>query len=206
LLCLIAFNSVKRILPKGKLEYWFSLILGLGVTASVLFFFFLPAISPDNQTLTTFTGRSALWTLILEDWNSNGIFGHGPNTLTSYSIEHIYFPFAHAHNSLLQLLWDFGVLGILSFVLLIWSSCFEASNTEKGRNEVMGLILTLMCIQTEPTMQVGINLIGWYWLIPLLYVYSSTRDQVGIGVPQSKKSSSFFSRTNYPENPRQKNF
>jgi O-antigen ligase len=186
LTCLMTFHLVKRILPKGNVQYWLTLILGLGATASVLFFFLLPVISPDNQTSTNFTGRSALWAMILEDWNNNGILGQGPNTLTNYSIAKINFPYAHAHNSLLQLLWDFGVPGVLSFALIIWTSCVEAAKTQKGRNEVMGIVLTLMCIQTEPTIHIGINLIGWFWLIPLLYVYSSNHNQESVDVSKKK--------------------
>ena len=186
LTCLMTFHIFKRILPKGNLQYWLTLILGLVATASVLYFFLLPFISPDNQTTTNFTGRSALWAMILEDWNNNGILGQGPNTLTDYAIANINFSYAHAHNSFLQLLWDFGAPGVLSFALIIWASCVEAAKTLKGRNEVMGIILTLMCIQTEPTIYIGINLIGWFWLIPLLYVYSSNRNQESVDVSKKK--------------------
>lgn len=179
-LCLMAFHIIKRKLPKETAGYWFTLVLGLVATAFAVFFFFLPVISPDNQTLTTLTGRSALWTMIVEDWNKKGIFGHGPNTLTNYSIEHIYFPFAHAHNSFLQFLWDFGVLGAISFAFIILATSLEASRTQRGRNEVIGLILTLICIQTEPTMVVGVTLIGWFWLVPLIYVYSSNQEEGSI--------------------------
>jgi len=186
LICLLTFHIVKRILPKGNIEYMLSLILGLGAITSILFLYFLPLISPDTQTLSNFTGRLALWTMILEDWNNNGIFGHGPNTLTNYSIEHIYFPFAHAHNSFFQFLWDFGILGIVSFALIVWTTFLESSKTQKGRNELMGLFLTLMCIQTEPTLVIGINLIGWFWLIPLVYVYSSSRTEERLIVSKMK--------------------
>jgi O-antigen ligase len=124
--------------------------------------------------------------MILEDWSNNGILGHGPNTLTNYSIENINFPFAHAHNSFLQYLWDFGVPGMLSLVLIIWTTCLEASKTQKGRNEAIGLVITLMCIQTEPTLIIGITLIGWYWLIPLIYVFSSNQDEEGVNLSKRK--------------------
>ena len=186
LACLITFHIVKRILPQGYIEYWVSLVFGLGILALALFFFLLPLISANNQTLMNFTGRSALWNMILEDWSNNGILGHGPNTLTNYSIENINFPFAHAHNSFLQYLWDFGVPGILSLVLIIWTTCLEASKTQKGRNEVIGLVITLMCIQTEPTLIIGITLIGWYWLIPLIYVFSSNQDEEGVNLSKRK--------------------
>lgn len=186
LICLMTFHIGKRILPKESVQYWLVLILGLGVIASALILFLLPVISPDNQTTTNFTGRLALWTMILEDWNNNGILGQGPNTLTNYSIGKINFPYAHAHNSFLQFLWDFGVPGIVSIALIVWTSCVEAAKTQKGRNEVMGIILTLMCIQTEPTIQIGTGLIGWFWLIPLLYVHSSNHNQEGVDISKEK--------------------
>jgi hypothetical protein len=43
-----------------------------------------------------------------------------------------------------------------------------------------------MCIQTEPTLIIGITLIGWYWLIPLIYVFSSNQDEEGLNLSKRK--------------------
>ena len=176
LTCLILFHVFKNFLPKGTFAFWLNLILGSSCLAVLLYKYVLPLISTNSSTLSNLTGRTKLWELILRNWSSEGLFGHGPDTLTEYSLERLYFPFAHAHNSILQALWDYGIPGALSICLMIVSLCIATSKNYADRNQVVGLILILLLIQTEPTIRVGTQVSGWFWLVPLSYVYSRSRE------------------------------
>jgi O-antigen ligase len=71
--------------------------------------------------LQTFSGRTGIWNIVLENWNDRGmVFGHqGQYTLEDYSSDNfgrsIFF---HAHNLILQYLWDWGLIGL--FLALIF--------------------------------------------------------------------------------------
>jgi O-antigen ligase len=176
LICLIVYHLIKNFLPQETIAFWIFLFFGFAVTAALVYKFILPIISPNSSTLTNLTGRTKLWELILKNWSSDGFFGHGPESLTQYSLERLYFPFAHAHNSFLQFLWDFGIPGISVIISMILFLCVAASKNPADRSQVVGLILILLLIQTEPTIRVGTQVTGWFWLVPLSYVYSRSRE------------------------------
>jgi len=175
LVLILIFHFIKIILPRAIILFWVTLmfvIIGLGF---ILYKYFLPFLSPNTSTLINLTGRSTLWKFILNNWSSEGIFGHGPNTLRQAAIEQTYVGFAHAHNSFLQALWDYGIPGLLLLVLLILGLCIEASRDFSKRNQVISLVLVLLCVQSEPTLVIGTNLTTWFWLVPTSFVFSRDR-------------------------------
>jgi O-antigen ligase len=179
LLCVFFYHLIKKKLPQEVLAFWTGLVLASFSMALLIYKFLLPLISNDSVTISNLTGRSTLWKLILDDWDSSGIFGHGPNTLTKYTMENVYIGFAHAHNSFLQVLWDFGLLGFFSIIAMIFSLCIVLSKNRDSLDRASGLVLCLMVIQTEPTMRMGIEVAGWFWLVPLACAFSlKSRERV----------------------------
>jgi len=176
LICIIAYNLISKKLPESSLAFWVSILIAMATTVFIIYFFILPQLVENTTTIKSFTGRSTLWNLILHNWNSNGLLGHGPNTLREFAENHVYVPFAHAHNSVLQSLWDFGLLGLTCIMLLFASQIISISVNPSERNRVAGILLCLLIIQTEPTLQVGIGLSSWYWLVPLIFVFSKNND------------------------------
>jgi O-antigen ligase len=176
LISIILFRLVRKIFPRNVTGFWLILPIFSGSIGYFLYKYFLPIISPEKASLSNLTGRSDMWKLVLSDWSNNGLLGHGPKTLSQYAMDHLYLNYAHAHNSFLQYLWDFGLLGIFTFLAMIFSVCLESSRNYLKRDQVFTLVLTLLCIQSEPTLIVGMGVVTWFWLVPLTYVYSNDRE------------------------------
>jgi O-antigen ligase len=172
LVCVLFFHLIKKKLPREIFAFWGALFVASLFIAVLVYRFILPFISNDSVTISNLTGRTTLWNLIIEDWDSAGVFGHGPNSLTSYSLEKVYIGFAHAHNSFLQVVWDFGVVGFVTFISMIISLCIAVSKDRENLDRVSVLVLCLLVIQTEPTLRIGTEVTGWFWLVPLASAFS----------------------------------
>jgi len=172
LLCLMLYYLFANRLPKSSFSFWTALMVSTALLLLAIFNFILPLIVKNTTTITNLTGRKVLWSLILENWNSDSLLGHGPNTLHDYAINHVYVGFAHAHNSILQALWDFGLLGVSTILTIIITQCFVISKNSEHRYNGIGIFLCLILIQTEPTFKIGIQITSWFWLIPLIFAFS----------------------------------
>ncbi|RQM34970.1 O-antigen ligase family protein [Rhodococcus ruber] len=71
------------------------------------------------------SGRSVLWELTINSWQSAPFFGHGPGSAASL-ISGRFGNISHPHNEYLRLLHDFGVVGAALFtaglIALIWET------------------------------------------------------------------------------------
>lgn len=172
LICLIFFSFIRKFLPREKIAQLIFMILGLVSVAAMLYKWFLPIISTENGSLTNLTGRAKLWEYIIRNWSNQGLLGHGPNTLTNATQSDLYYGFAHAHNSFLQALWDFGLLGIFTVLMIVLTSIVKILGDSTEGNRLLLIIVTLMCIQTEPMLVVGTGTTTWFWLIPLVFAFS----------------------------------
>ena len=175
LISIVMYRLFRKIMPRNATAFWLILPIFSGSIGYFLFKHFLPIISPEKASLENLTGRSDLWKLVLSDWSKEGLFGHGPDSLSQYAMDHLYLNYAHAHNSFLQYLWDFGLLGIFTFCAMIISICVESSRNYEKRDQVFTLVLTLLCVESEPTLIVGMGVVTWFWLVPLTYAYSNDR-------------------------------
>ena len=173
LICIMAYYAISNKLPESSVAFWSSILIAMSATILILYIFILPKLLVKTTSLTNFTGRTTLWRLILNNWSSEGLLGHGPNTLREFATNHVYVSFAHAHNSVLQSLWDFGLLGFTCILLLIFSQILSISVNPSQRNRVAGILICLLIVQTEPTLQVEIGISSWFWLVPLIFVFSN---------------------------------
>jgi len=75
----------------------------------------------SNNGIQSFSGRTGIWKIVLEHWSDRGrLLGHqGLYTLEDYSSENAgRLIFFHAHNLILQYLWDWGLIGLLLVLTL----------------------------------------------------------------------------------------
>jgi O-antigen ligase len=171
----LSFSIFKKFAPRKNAAFWIVLPISGLILGLLIYKLFLPLISNSDATLSNFTGRSEIWRLIATDWSKDGLLGHGPNTLREYGLNQLYASYAHAHNSFLQALWDFGLLGLVALVTMIISVCVQSSKNFFQRGQVLTLVVMLLCIQTEPTLVVALDVTCWFWLVPLIFVFSRER-------------------------------
>ncbi len=134
----------------------------------------------NSNNLQSFSGRTQIWQLVISRWDENGLMGHGMGTLKSYvSNLHWAFSFEHAHNSILQWLWDFGLLGFTLalichlVVLLYWVP--KAADFSDFNSSYSIVTLPILVAFTEITLTMSANSIfGLGWLVILLMILNST--------------------------------
>ena len=133
----------------------------------------------NSQNIQSFSGRTQIWTLVLDYWDESGLMGHGMNTLKAYvATLHWDFAFEHAHNSILQWLWDFGIFGsILATIchliaLTYWAPMSVNGAISNSRYSIISL--SLLVAFTEVTLTLNANsILGLGWLLILLMILNS---------------------------------
>jgi len=143
-------------------------------------------IIPNYDNVKSYSGRTEIWALVLNHWQDKGIFGHGMNTLKPYvAALHWSFAFEHAHNSIMQWLWDFGLLGFALSVgcyisiLFVWFPSSLGGSTFNGTFSIVSL--PLLSAITEVTLNLNAMsplCMGWIALLMMM------------GNPVDKKSDS----------------
>lgn len=145
--------------------------------------YILPLISQDEQNIQSFSGRKLLWQTILSHWSDNGPFGHGPNTLKPYMFTNTgQVAYGHAHNTFLQYLWDYGVLGcvlyaifVIGFILLL-GGVRVATKLEIKVHDVLYPFLLLLTFQSEPAFKIDMTYKGVYILIFIIGIREYKRN------------------------------
>jgi O-antigen ligase len=108
----------KFVLHRSKIPQSFFLI---GIITSYIFLMTNVGNSSEND-LATINGRTYIWRIVVDHWNDSGfLFGHaGAYSLFSYSNDNsTLFEIYHAHNLVLQILWDWGIIGLILGLPLI---------------------------------------------------------------------------------------
>jgi len=126
----------------------------------------LPLVVHNSRNLATISGRSVLWGIILRDWSSNGLLGHGPRTLTDWVSQFSYFEFGHAHNNILQYLWDYGLLGAIVSILVSLGSLVLFYGSSRHSWAGLAIALALISGVTELTLSPDIsNTLVPFWIL-----------------------------------------
>ena len=129
-----------------------------------------------NETLT---GRVLLWPLVLEMINESLYFGYGFKAFWDSSAAFEILNFInwlppHAHNGYLDILLDFGIIGLFLFILIIFKILIKSRQILKyGNNEVIIFLLILfyLIITSIPGNSIiSQNSIQWI-LICYFYMY-----------------------------------
>ena len=126
----------------------------------------LPLVVHNSRNLATISGRSVLWGIILRDWSSNGLLGHGPRTLTDWVSQFSYIEFGHAHNNILQYLWDYGLLGAIVSILVSLGSLVLFYGSSRHSWAGLAIALALISGVTELTLSPDIsNTLVPFWIL-----------------------------------------
>jgi O-antigen ligase len=151
-------NSFGVLLLFGVIAAVFLLLMGVLVfdVSEVISDFFD---SGQGAQLASLTGRDRIWTVALEEWAANPVFGYGPTIWDSEYRAAIGMPFAvHGHNQFIDALartGSIGFAGLVAWVLVLMVLSFRFSRVTRGLSLAMFLTLALMCISEVPLLLAG---------------------------------------------------
>jgi hypothetical protein len=143
-----------------SIDSFFVAIFAMTTGIISMFQFILPKIS-DQNNVAQVGGRSLLWETILKHWNDGGLIGNGPNTIRDYMITNTgKYAYGHAHNTALQYLWDFGIIGILTYLTVIVSLLLSLKSRVETKNSLFFILPIFLVIQSETTFQMEFSMFG----------------------------------------------
>jgi O-antigen ligase len=112
-----------------------------------IYFYFLVFNKNDDSTggIQSFSGRTGIWKITLEHWSDRGslLGNQGVYSLKDYSSENVgRLIFFHAHNLVLQYLWDWGLLGLV-LVITFCLAILLMSNSQGKPGYLLALAIVL---------------------------------------------------------------
>ena len=114
----------------------------------------------DSSGFTTFTGRTRIWDITLNEFEKSPLFGYGPSLWDQqYRWEHGMMAAGQAHNQFVQILGQAGIIGGLSLLWYLYClgrGCLAALPGTKGLSLVMFLLLVVRCFMEAPLQMNGI--------------------------------------------------
>lgn len=141
LFCLVASNNRSSMIALAAAVWFgfvfrkntgpkllFTITLGMiGLTALVFFadeIFAALSRSGNAEEITSVTGRSAIWSVVIEMWSQKPIFGYGyTSALAILPLDpRLFHVAAHAHNMYLELLFAGGVVLLGLFLYALWQT------------------------------------------------------------------------------------
>jgi O-antigen ligase len=110
-----------------------------------------------NDTSETFTGRTAIWEVTLEVWQSSPVLGIGPrlwdDAMDRRYDDRIGFTAGHAHNQLIQTLGEAGIVGEAALLVALVALCVLAARADEataGAAAAGVLIVVVTCFSEVP--------------------------------------------------------
>ena len=204
----ISFNLVKRLLPLVLLIFIsFPLLVLIDLGSVVESFFNLLGInfSRNEGDVASFSNRDIIFGLallgfFLEGGISNILFGYGAYGQVVSGISESYaFIFqwsyanpyeAHVHNSALQILLDYGIVGLMLFIYLTISASFivlkksnkkllETSTSSNRRLYFVLLIYLISTSMTESTISyLSFNVLTIFFILNLVLAFDSVNTKL----------------------------
>jgi O-antigen ligase len=121
---------------------------------------FIDFLQADRTGLTTFTGRTVIWQVTLDEFFKSPLFGYGPALWDPiYRFEKGMLQAGQAHNQYVQILGQAGLLGALGlaiylFFLLIGG--YRGSNATNGLSLFLVVVLMVRGFSETPMRMIGI--------------------------------------------------
>ncbi|MBK0392265.1 O-antigen ligase family protein [Ramlibacter algicola] len=113
----------------------------------------------QGAQLASLTGRDRIWTVALEEWSNNPVFGYGPTIWDSEYRNAIGMPFAvHGHNQFIDALartGTIGTFGLVAWFVTLMVLSFRYAKATRGLSLAMFLTLALMCVSEVPLLLAG---------------------------------------------------
>jgi len=190
----VLLKTLSSVMKKQSINFLPIAIAGLVAVYFVVTRLFLPMVS-NSKNVELVGGRTLLWQTILQHWSDNGLLGHGPNTLQPimYALLGIA-PYGHAHNSILQYLWDFGILGAVAIVFFIISWIVTIDSQKNSGVDKLCIFLVFLVIQTEITFELGMSYKG---LLVMLFYSAIIDNHKSNGSTQKEKITDDYAREPY---------
>ncbi|HWK95872.1 MAG TPA: O-antigen ligase family protein [Pseudolabrys sp.] len=130
--------------------------LGMVAAAALIFFsdeiFALLSRSGRAEEITSATGRSAIWSVVLDMWAQKPLTGYGyTSALAILPLDpRLFHVAAHAHNMYLELLFAGGALLLSLFLYALWQT-FRQAHRLGALNEAALLVFFMLRGMTEAT-------------------------------------------------------
>ena len=134
----------------------------------------------------TFSGRTVLWEQMVEEIRQSSILGHGLQSSESL-IEKFQLPYAgEAHNLIIQILYQNGIVGLLFFLLIFCSVSYYLLRKADGKIE-----RCLKCILLVISVMFCFDFYSYVWLFQMFLILTYCVKQSGSHLPAGKKEYTF---------------
>lgn len=114
----------------------------------------------DQTGLASFTGRTKIWNMTLDEFMNNPISGYGPSIWDSlYRFRHGMMHVGQAHNQYIQTLGQAGILGTLSltfYIFLLVRRSYQGWNETDGLSFFVVTVLLVRGFSESPMRMIGI--------------------------------------------------
>jgi O-antigen ligase len=126
----------------------------------------------SDTKIETLTGRTAIWSITLDAWADNPIFGYGLGLWDVEFRTYYGMPFAgQAHNQFIHTLGSAGIIGLSGLLVYLWAMGRRAFKVS-GSNPVALALFCLVVVEcvTEAPLRNGIILSGLFFLQLVLFI------------------------------------
>lgn len=156
-LLLFPDNTEKSIFNRNTL-YALGIAFVLGVIALVFGFGDLGR-KETVTDLSTLSGRTEIWTITLNEWQKNPLFGYGLNLWDEkFRARNKMFYVGHAHNQFIHTLGSSGLVGLIGLLIYLRTLTIAAIKTAK-RNPVPLILLCMILIDCVSEVPLHDNLL-----------------------------------------------
>lgn len=129
--------------------------------------------SLNDSGISTFTGRTEIWRVTLEEFFKSPVYGYGPSLWDmQFRIERGMLGAGQAHNQFIQALGQSGGIGALSMLAYIWVLLYVVCKAWEASQGLAFVLLVLMLVRcfSESPLRMG-SAMGWdNWLHYTLFV------------------------------------
>ena len=144
----------------------FSGLIGLLLGFSGLGGWFRALDSDTYTSLTTLTGRTAIWEITVNTWRDNPIFGYGPSLWDmeyrlKYAPIQLRYSAGMAHNQFFQSLGESGVLGVLGLLFYVSTLLYFGArffSITRGVSLALVIVLIARSVSETPFRNLAIDL------------------------------------------------
>jgi O-antigen ligase len=146
-------------------QYLILLFIAIGIFACIgLLYFDLPGIwaqflaTREGDSLTSLTGRTAIWNVAIKTWLTSPLFGYGPLAWDSQFRTNIGMAFAfNAHNQFLHTLSVSGAIGFVTLLVYLGYLIASAFQTAAVTRGVSVTILAMMLFRSTSEVPLVLN-------------------------------------------------
>lgn len=145
----------------------------------------------SGQNLRDINGRRYIWEAVLQHWNDQGYFGHGPGQFRKLVGSYVGFPAAHAHNSFLEYLWNYGVVGGFAILSVYISMIILSLRMIRVNRAPLILMFTLLAVFTERNLRLNMqDIVGLFWIVLLNILMSQKQKHLELTYSEQNFSNS----------------